>query len=119
LCLTEAQRLEEQLTRSASLASSVSHKVKELDLVRVRVRETVAHVDAALEGGKCVEGLQRALAANNMEEAAKFIGRHRALKQGTSAELESACATVDKVRKTKNERSKERKNWFLFWYYSK
>ncbi len=93
----EAQRLEEQLTKSASLAGSVSHKVKELDVVRERVKQVSCHVEAALEAGKCAEGVQKALAQQNMEEAAKFIGRHRALKQASTPELDAATATVEKA----------------------
>lgn len=66
-------------------------------MVRERVREVVAHVDAALEAGKCEEGVKRALASSNMEDAARFIGRHRALKQQPSPEMDAAVSVVEKA----------------------
>ena len=90
----DAQRLEDKLTRSAALANSASLKVKELDTIRERVREASKRVDDAMEGSRCISGVTLALAKNDLEGAASFIGKYRALNLEPSKQLEEATVTV-------------------------
>lgn len=92
--LTEAQRLEEKLTRSAALAMNVAAKVNELELVRTRVREASQRVDDAMEGSRCVSGVTLALAKNDLEEAARLIGKYRSLQLDPSQSLLDATVQV-------------------------
>lgn len=73
--LEEALKLEQQLTRSAALASHVAVKVRELDTVRARVREAKARVDDVLEATRCAQGVEAAVARGDLEAAAEFIGK--------------------------------------------
>ncbi|KAF9606686.1 hypothetical protein IFM89_027730 [Coptis chinensis] len=58
---------------TCNLADQVSSKVRELDLAQSRVSTTLSRIDAIVERGNCVEGVKKALGAEDFENAARFV----------------------------------------------
>lgn len=58
---------------TCDLADQVSGKVRELDLAQSRVNSTLSRIDAIVERGNCIEGVQKALETEDYESAAKYV----------------------------------------------
>ncbi|XP_059624106.1 conserved oligomeric Golgi complex subunit 4 [Cornus florida] len=60
--------------RSTSLlADQVSAKVRELDLAQSRVNDTLLWIDAIVDRANCIDGVKKALDAEDFESAAKYV----------------------------------------------
>ncbi|KAF8391623.1 hypothetical protein HHK36_023929 [Tetracentron sinense] len=58
---------------TCNLADQVSGKVRELDLAQSRVHSTLSRIDAIVERGNCIEGVNKALEMEDYESAAKYV----------------------------------------------
>lgn len=58
---------------TCDLADQVSGKVRELDLAQSRVNSTLSRIDAIVERGNCIDGVQKALETEDYESAAKYV----------------------------------------------
>ncbi|PSS05110.1 Conserved oligomeric Golgi complex subunit 4 like [Actinidia chinensis var. chinensis] len=58
---------------TCNLADQVSGKVRELDLAQSRVNDTLLRIDAIVERGNCLDGVQKALHSEDFESAATFV----------------------------------------------
>ncbi|XP_028752306.1 conserved oligomeric Golgi complex subunit 4 [Neltuma alba] len=61
------------VSSTCDLADDVSRKVRELDLAQSRVRSTLLRIDAVVERGNCLEGVDKALGIEDYESAAKYV----------------------------------------------
>ncbi|KAK4268940.1 hypothetical protein QN277_022164 [Acacia crassicarpa] len=61
------------VSSTCDLADDVSRKVRELDLAQSRVRSTLLRIDAIVERGNCLEGVDKALGIEDYESAAKYV----------------------------------------------
>ncbi|KAJ7951380.1 Conserved oligomeric Golgi complex subunit 4 [Quillaja saponaria] len=61
------------VSSTCDLADNVSRKVRELDLAQSRVRSTLLRIDAIVERGNCLEGVNKALDIEDYESAAKYV----------------------------------------------
>eukprot|EP01116_Phalansterium_solitarium_P001645 TRINITY_DN1145_c1_g1_i1.p1 TRINITY_DN1145_c1_g1~~TRINITY_DN1145_c1_g1_i1.p1 ORF type:complete len:733 (-),score=336.79 TRINITY_DN1145_c1_g1_i1:79-2277(-) len=71
-----AKTLSTTVTNACSLAERVSKKVKDLDALRERLRETTRKVQDIIDVKNCIEGVQRAMDLENYAEAASYIQRY-------------------------------------------
>lgn len=58
---------------TCDLADQVSGKVRELDLAQSRVNDTLLRIDAIVERGNCIDGVQKALDSEDFESAAAYV----------------------------------------------
>ena len=65
----------------------MSSKVRELDLVKGRVQETIKRVDDILDLKSCVEGVQLSFHKEEYEQAAAFIHRYLSLDERAMREI--------------------------------
>ena len=70
---SDADHMLSNVSSTCDLADDVSHKVRELDLAQSRVRSTLLRIDAIVERGNCLEGVNKALETEDYESAAKYV----------------------------------------------
>lgn len=58
---------------TCDLADQVSGKVRELDLAQSRVHSTLSRIDAIVERSSCLDGVKKALDAEDFDSAARFV----------------------------------------------
>ena len=75
----DAQALATSIASTASLSERVSRKVRQLDVAQSRVNKTLTHITATVGRTEAVDGLRRALAADDFEAAATHIAQFRDL----------------------------------------
>eukprot|EP00039_Didymoeca_costata_P031577 m.35467 g.35467 ORF g.35467 m.35467 type:complete len:705 (+) comp8884_c0_seq3:93-2207(+) len=72
----QAQSLNDMVGKTCALAKNVSSKVRELDLIKGRLQETIERVEDVIGIRDCVNGVWEALKEDNYEEAAQHIHRY-------------------------------------------
>jgi len=113
----ESKTLASTINVACNLAENVSKKVRDLDIVRARVKESLKKVSDIIDVKKCYEGVHKALQQENYEEAAAHIERYLNIDESV---LEEASATqirsaekdlkdilkrkLEEVMKTENEK---------------
>ncbi|KAI4328981.1 hypothetical protein L6164_021291 [Bauhinia variegata] len=70
---SDSDHMLSNVSSTCDLADDVSRKVRELDLAQSRVRSTLLRIDAIVERGNCLEGVNRALENEDYELAAKYV----------------------------------------------
>ncbi|XP_061338849.1 conserved oligomeric Golgi complex subunit 4 [Gastrolobium bilobum] len=70
---SDADHVLSNVSSTCDLADDVSRKVRELDLAQSRVRSTLLRIDAIVERGNCLEGVQKALESEDYESAARYV----------------------------------------------
>ncbi|KAI4355311.1 hypothetical protein L6164_004097 [Bauhinia variegata] len=70
---SDSDHMLSNVSSTCDLADDVSRKVRELDLAQSRVRSTLLRIDAIVERGNCLEGVNRALENEDYESAAKYV----------------------------------------------
>ncbi|KAF7800806.1 conserved oligomeric Golgi complex subunit 4-like [Senna tora] len=70
---SESDHMFSSVSSTCDLADDVSRKVRELDLVQSRVGSTLLRIDAIVERGNCLEGVNKALESEDYESAAKYV----------------------------------------------
>jgi hypothetical protein len=71
----DSKVLSNTVTKACDLAERVSKKVKDLDMARERLKETMKKVTDIVDIKNCVEGVQKAMDNENYEVAAGHIQR--------------------------------------------
>lgn len=69
----DAQYMLANVSSTCDLADQVSRKVRELDLAQSRVNSTLLRIDAIVERSNCIDGVRKALEAEDFESAAKYV----------------------------------------------
>ncbi|KAF7843824.1 conserved oligomeric Golgi complex subunit 4-like [Senna tora] len=69
----ESDHMLSNVSSTCDLADDVSRKVRELDLAQSRVNSTLLRIDAIVERGNCLEGVNKALEIEDYESAAKYV----------------------------------------------
>lgn len=70
---SDSDHMLSNVSSTCDLADDVSHKVRELDLAQSRVRSTLLRIDAIVERGNCLDGVNKALEIEDYESAAKHV----------------------------------------------
>ncbi|KAL9314903.1 hypothetical protein ACSQ67_020355 [Phaseolus vulgaris] len=70
---SDADYMLSNVASTSDLADQVSRKVRELDLAQSRVRNTLLRIDAIVERANSLEGVHRALEAEDYESAARYV----------------------------------------------
>ncbi|KAG5056319.1 hypothetical protein JHK85_008829 [Glycine max] len=70
---SDADYMLSNVASTSDLADQVSRKVRELDLAQSRVRNTLLRIDAIVERANSLEGVHRALEAEDYESAACYV----------------------------------------------
>lgn len=70
---SDADYMLSNVASTSDLADQVSRKVRELDLAQSRVRNTLLRIDAIVERANSLEGVHRALEAEDYESAALYV----------------------------------------------
>ena len=78
---TDASRLSNAVEFCLTIADSVSSKVRQLDLAKSRVFESIQRVDDILDLNYCTEGVHETMKQQNYEQAARHIHRYLCLDQ--------------------------------------
>jgi len=94
-----AQALATSITSTAALSERVSRKVRQLDVAQSRVNRTLTHITATVGRTDAVDGLRRALAADDFEGAAAHIAQFRDLE----ARFVSGAASDDRQMQEQHE----------------
>ena len=89
---SDAKQLSSLIRFTSSLADSVSHKVRRLDLARTRVAQCLHHIEDILDLKFCTDGIQNALSSEDYEQAAAHI--HRFLSMDETLLRKSAAEEV-------------------------
>ncbi|EFA82174.1 oligomeric Golgi complex component [Heterostelium album PN500] len=76
LLLSKSGQLTKQISSTCSLAELLSSKVKNLDRIRERLRDTLKKVDDIIDLKNCIEGVQRSLGIEDYEAAANHVHRY-------------------------------------------
>lgn len=82
--IKEAHNLEKIIDNSCDLAKNVSKKVRDLDTLRGRVKETLKQVADIIDVKNCVDGVQKAMEVEDFEGAAAHIQRYLSILQSVS-----------------------------------
>lgn len=61
------------VSSTCDLADQVSRKVRELDLAQSHVNSTILRIDAIVKRSNCIDGVRKALEAEDFELAAKYV----------------------------------------------
>uniref|UniRef100_A0A7N0T4H0 Conserved oligomeric Golgi complex subunit 4 n=1 Tax=Kalanchoe fedtschenkoi TaxID=63787 RepID=A0A7N0T4H0_KALFE len=69
----ESDHVLSNVRSTSHLADQVSGKVRELDLAQSRVNDTLSRIDAIVERGNCIDGVKKAMDAEDYESAANFV----------------------------------------------
>lgn len=70
---SDSEQMFSSVCSTCDLADDVSRKVRELDLAQSRVRSTLLRINAIVERGNCLEGVNKALETEDYESAAKYV----------------------------------------------
>ncbi|KAK7354864.1 hypothetical protein VNO80_20415 [Phaseolus coccineus] len=70
---SDADYMLSNVASTSDLADQVSRKVRELDLAQSRVRNTLLRIDAIVDRANSLEGVHRALEAEDYESAARYV----------------------------------------------
>ncbi|KAF9973616.1 Golgi transport complex subunit 4 [Actinomortierella ambigua] len=87
----ESKAMIKIVTDTATLAETISVKVRQLDLEQSRVQTAIQHVEDVQELKFCISGIQKAMEQQDYEDAARYI--HKAMQfdekvlQGSFAEI--------------------------------
>ncbi|KAF9167818.1 Golgi transport complex subunit 4 [Actinomortierella ambigua] len=87
----ESKAMIKIVTDTATLAETISVKVRQLDLEQSRVQTAIQHVEDVQELKFCISGIQKAMDQQDYEDAARYI--HKAMQfdekvlQGSFAEI--------------------------------
>ncbi|CAG2106164.1 unnamed protein product [Medioppia subpectinata] len=85
---SDAKQLSSLIRFTSSLADSVSYKVRRLDSAKTRVTQCLQRIEDILDLKFCTDGIQKALSAEDYEQAAAHI--HRFLSMDESILRKSA-----------------------------
>ncbi|XP_054782804.1 conserved oligomeric Golgi complex subunit 4-like [Prosopis cineraria] len=70
---SDSEYMFSNVSSTCELADNVSRKVRELDLAQSRVHSTLLRIDAIVERGNCLEGVNKALETEDYESAARYV----------------------------------------------
>ncbi|BAT80363.1 hypothetical protein LR48_Vigan635s005500 [Vigna angularis] len=70
---SDADYMLSNVASTSDLADQVSSKVRELDLAQSRVRNALLRIDAIVERANSLEGVHRALEAEDYESASRYV----------------------------------------------
>ncbi|XP_047175736.1 conserved oligomeric Golgi complex subunit 4-like [Vigna umbellata] len=70
---SDADYMLSNVASTSDLADQVSSKVRELDLAQSRVRNSLLRIDAIVERANSLEGVHRALEAEDYESASRYV----------------------------------------------
>ncbi|KAF2076345.1 hypothetical protein CYY_002351 [Polysphondylium violaceum] len=95
LSLKKSNELTERISATCELAETLSSKVKKVDHVRDRIKETLKKVDDIVDLKNCIEGVQMAISREEYETASFHIHRYlnidkSVLDEASSEKLSSA-----------------------------
>ncbi|GAM25890.1 hypothetical protein SAMD00019534_090650 [Acytostelium subglobosum LB1] len=76
LLLSKSNQLTNTISSTCSLAELLSSKVKNLDRIRERIKETLKKVDDIVDLKNCIEGIQKSLELEDFEAAANHVHRY-------------------------------------------
>ena len=93
LLLTDAKELSNTINFTSSLASSVSSKVKQLDMVKNKVSQCLQRISDTLDLKYCTQNIEQALNNDDYEVASAHI--HRFLSIDESVIRKSASDTIN------------------------
>lgn len=106
----DATNLVKMIDYTSELADQISKKVRQLDLAKTRVFEAIQRVDDILDLNFCSDGVEKAMAANDLENAAAHIHRYlcldeNLLKQSVSDERESIKTSLEILERARRQLS--------------
>ena len=84
------------VNQSSQLAEALSARVRAMDLIRRRLRETIRYLDDRVDVQSCSAGLKEALGESDLEKAAGYVKKYRGMELN-SLEDEGAASQVQEV----------------------
>jgi len=103
---SESSNLSITIESACNLARNVSKKVRDLDLVRARVKESISKVTDIIDITNCIEGVQRSKEKEDYEKAASYVQRflnidESVLEETSTRQLKSQTLELQNLVKTK------------------